>query len=565
MFNNKFIKYGIFFSGIFVLAIIVWYSPVLFKGYPAYTISPNTLLARNLALTDSFSLENDLNILLSTDLIKEQGQLSNYGNKFTSFAYAEIFKVIRFLGENNFILLSIIIHALTLLIFTLTVLYLFNFKIAGIFSLIYIFIPFNWVLPYGPGSYEFALLFCSLFFMFYFLGNKEKQKPLFLIFSGLFLALAGLSKETFLLIAPFLFFYLLFYKKRTALVYIFVFFIAIFGAFWLPSALENTNIKLLFMNVPEQVKSSDFASYGHLFPDPYTYHFEQKEFLADLQNKIDNNKIALMMELDRIKELRNAGEREISLFDRARIGLVIGSRHVFRFISLEDIGGPFIFLLILLGLYSLRQKNRYLYQFFVYWVFSAVFLMSFVVLVGRNHLMDFNWAIALLISLGLIFLVKLINNYFDLKKKKQVFLYIVLLFVVVYHFISVNHVVWSRIYDNSNNLIVNAYSQEIKKINIANKDVIAIGLDSGSMYNLNYLTDRSMIIFRSETVKDLLEENKLDWAFEQFGVKYVLGYSDELSEEIISQADVINIASDSLEPVAIEISRNKGWLMNLVK
>jgi len=113
--------------------------------------------------------------------------------------------------------------------------------------------------------------------------------------------------------------------------------------------------------------------------------------------------------------------------------------------------------------------------------------------------------------------------------------------------------------------MIQAYSQEIEKLDIADNDVIAVNLTSDAMHGLNYLIDKSVVIFQPETVEGLLKENKLNWAFEQFGVKYILGYSDKLSEEIINQTDTINIASNSLEPIIPEMSRNKGWLMNLVK
>jgi len=559
--KNKFLFNGIFLLAIFVLAIIVWYSPALFKGYSTHSLNINALMARNIHLTGLHSAENNLNIILPIDLIKDNGVISIRGNKLTPLLYSKIFDVIGLPEVNSLIFLSIFICALTLIIFTGLILYLFDFKIALTFSLIYIFLPFNWRLPYSLGVYEIALLFLSLSFLLFFYGLKHKYNYIYLPISGIFLVLAGLSKEALFLIVPFLLLFLWFKKQKKSILYVFIPFIIILAIFWLPDISNNSYIKLFTSDISKEVKSSDLD----LYPDPYTYHFEQKEFLTDLQNKIDNNEIVLMKEMDRIKELKNAGVGKINLFDRTRIGLVIGLRHVFRFVSLEDIGGPFIFLLILLGLYSLRQKNKYLYQFFVYWILSAVFLMSFVVLAVRNHLMDFNWAIALLISLGIIFLVKLISDYFDLKKKKQVFLYITLLFIIVDHLVLVNHVAWSKIYDNNNNLMVQAYSQEIEKLNIVDKDVIAVNLTTNAMYNLNYLTNKSVVIFRSETVEDLLEKNKLDWAFEQFSVKYILGYSDELSEKIINQTDIINITSDSLEPNIPEISRNKGWLMNLIK
>ena len=84
-------------------------------------------------------------------------------------------------------------------------------------------------------------------------------------------------------------------------------------------------------------------------------------------------------------------------------------------------------------------------------------------------------------------------------------------------------------------------------------------------YNLNYLTNKSIVSFNPETIKKLLKKDKLDFAFEEFNVKYILGYTDDLSEKVIEQVDVKNIASDSLEIEVPKVSRNKGWLMNLIK
>jgi len=565
MFNNKFIKYGLFFLGIFILAIVIWYSPVLFKGYATYTISHNTLLARNIFQTGLYSTENDLNVLLSSNLIEEQGHLSAYGNKLTSLIYAKVFGIIGLPDENNFLLLSIIIHALTLLIFTGLVLYLFNFKTSLIFSLIYIFLPFTWSLPYGLVSYEFALFFLALFFLFYFYGIKQKYNYIYLGISGIFLALAGLSKETFFLLVPFLLIYLWLINRKRYLLYIFIPFIILFMYFWLPNFIHNAYIQMFVTQVSEEVKSADYSFYGHVYPDPYTYHFEQEAYLEESRNKIINNELVLAKEIERIKEFKNMGIWDVSLFDRIRAGLMLGSRHIFRFVSLEDVGGPFILILILLGLYSLRQENKRLFQFFVYWVFSAVFLMSFVVLVGRNHLMDFNWAIVLLISLGLLTLGKIVIDHFQFQTKKAKIIYLAILLAVLYQLVLANHIAWSRIYDNSSNLIIRAYSQEIKKLNISDNDVIAVNLGSAGTENLNYLTNKSVVLFNPETIKNLLEEDRLNFAFEQFNVKYILGYSDRLTKDIVNQTDVVNVASDSLEPAIPEMSRNKGWFMNLVK
>lgn len=557
---------GVFLLAVFVFAVIVWYSPVLFKGYSVYTMSSNAVMARNVYQTGLYSAESNLNVFLSSNLIEEQGNISAKGNKLTSLLYAQVFKITGLPEVGNFILLSIFIHALTLVIFTGLVLYLFDFKKASVFSLIYIFLPFNWFLPYGLAGYEFALLFLALFFLFYLYGIKQKKYSYFyLVIAGLFLGLAGLSKEALLLFVPFLFVFLWLVKRRRHLIYIFIPFTILFAIFWLPSLGHNVYVPILTARVSEEVKSADYSLYGHVYPDPYTYHFEQEEFINQLKDKIKSGEFVIAEQLGQVKILRNLGIRKISLIERISAGSMLGARHIFRFFSLEDIGGPLIFLLILLGGYKLKQRDKHLYQLFVYWIASAVFLFAFVVLVVRNHLMDFNWAIALLISLGLLTLSEMFIKHFDFKGKKASAVYLIILSAVLYNFVLINHVTWSRVYDNSNNLLIGAYAEEVKRIDIADNEVIAVNLNSGSALNLNYLTNKSIVVFVPASIEKLLEKNELSSIFDKFGVKYILGYSGKLTEDIVDKTEVTNVATNSLEPVVPKMSRNKGWLMNLIK
>ncbi len=558
---------GVFLLAVFILASVVWYGPILFKGYAPYSVTNGSLLIRNLHQSGLYSVENNLNVALSSNLIKDQGIISAGGNKLTPLLYSKVFNIIGLPEVSDLTFMSVFIHALTLLIFTGIVLYLFNFRTALVFSLIYIFLPFNWQLAHTFSTYEFALLFLSLFFLFYLYGVAKQQRHgyFYLVISGIFLASACLSREVLLLIVPFLLIYLWLKHQKRYLFCIFIPFVIILAIFWLPDIKHNDYLQVFITETSEEVKSADFTFYSHVYPDPYTYHFEREEFLGGLQKQISGDNFVLTKEIDLIRELKNMGIAEISLIDRIRAGLMLGSRHIFRFTSLEEIGGPFILFLILLGLYSLRRENKSLYQFFVYWVLSSVFLMSFVALVGRNHLMDFNWAIALAISLGLLTLTKVIIDYFQLSTKKAKIIYPAVLLIVLYQLVLVNHIAWSRVYDNSNSLIIEAYSQEIGKLDIADDEVIAISLEAGAMHSLSYLTDKSVVLFRPETIENLLTKEKLKFAFEQFGVKYILGYSDKLTERIVSQTNVANITSDSLKPVVPEVSRNKGWLMNLIK
>jgi len=172
---------------------------------------------------------------------------------------------------------------------------------------------------------------------------------------------------------------------------------------------------------------------------------------------------------------------------------------------------------------------------------------------------------SLLISLGLLTLSKIFVEHFNLKGKKALIVYLIVLSAVLYNLVLINHVGWSKTYDNSNNLLIETYAREIKNENISDREVIAVNLIPGEAYSLNYLTNKSVVVFKSETVKNLLDNNKLEFAFNEFGIKYILGYSDKLTEDVVAQTEVINIATSSLEPVVPEMSRNKGWLMNVIK
>ena len=111
-----------------------------------------------------------------------------------------------------------------------------------------------------------------------------------------------------------------------------------------------------------------------------------------------------------------------------------------------------------------------------------------------------------------------------------------------------------------------AYTQEIKKFEIKDAEVIAIPGDFPNQdTTLNYLTNKSFVIFRSSTLNKLLEEGKIKQALEAFRVKYILGYSDKLSNELTAKAGVINIAPNSLKIDMGEVSEGKSFFMNIIR
>ena len=214
----------------------------------------------------------------------------------------------------------------------------------------------------------------------------------------------------------------------------------------------------------------------------------------------------------------------------------------------------------------LRKKDKFLSDLSFYWLIISFLVFSFFVLAGRNHLMDFIWLLILFVALGLVYLFDIIKNHFKLEEKKAELFGIIMIGLLLYHLVLVNHVLLGRQYDKDSVPRSMAYAQEIKNLEIQDRDTIAIPGDFPSQETtLNYLTDKSFIIFRSSTLSKLLKEDKAKQALEAFGVKYILGYSDELSKELVEKAGTTNIASNSLKIDIEEASQNKSFLMNLVR
>ena len=61
----------------------------------------------------------------------------------------------------------------------------------------------------------------------------------------------------------------------------------------------------------------------------------------------------------------------------------------------------------------------------------------------------------------------------------------------------------------------------------------AVGVNAAVAYGLAYYSQRDVIYFNNETVERLLAENKLAEAFSHYGVTKAVGYSSEMSSQIV--------------------------------
>ncbi len=165
-------KFRLTLIGIFILAILVWYSPILFKGYNPLLVNMHGIVRmRNYALVGIIGSENDLGVVLSTDQLNKIN-VSMQGSKLTVILGSLIFRIFT-PTTNQLVLINCILHGLALIIFGLTVYNTMGYRIFLYFSLIYIFLPSNWSVIYMNLYYPFSIIFLALFFYFFTKGVKQ--------------------------------------------------------------------------------------------------------------------------------------------------------------------------------------------------------------------------------------------------------------------------------------------------------------------------------------------------------------------------------------------------------
>jgi len=511
---------------IFIISVAVRYWPVLHKGF-FYSISvDNLILARNLNLTGEYKIDNEKNVVLSSEIVKDEGIYSKAGNKLTPILYSKIFNVFGF-DRAIPLYVSLILYGIVSALLFLLVLKLFNIWIALIFSFIEVFSPLVVQYATRSGSYEWAVLFLVIALLFYLWKEKPNLFRLFLV--GLFFSLASLARNSFLIL-PFAFLVYDFWKNKSfKRIIVFILPLLIFWGIYLgPGFIEKGEIDNAYMGSQETT-----SAYMHIFPDPYTWHFERDAYVESVSGITNYDYSQFLLKYDYSIPLKN----KILMYWASIKSYPKG---LFAQIT---IGGPFLVFFLILGGGYLFRKKKELLQLFVLW---TGFLYFFLIVLKSNHWGHFivlQLPLFLLISLGIYWMIQFIlkqnfRNYF------KYFLILGFIFILFLHLIQSDKWMFHEKYENSNmeEALALVSSVEKEKENIDKEtDVIAVSLRNPAPAIINYYTDFNCVDFNPTTVERLLKENKLQWAFDQFGVTKIVGYDKDLTEEIIRATDVEGI------------------------
>ena len=519
---------------IFVVSVAVRYWPIYHKGYSSGLLADNLILARNLSFANKYSIENGKNVILSSSLIEKEGISASTHNELTPIIYGKIFD---FLGLNLKIPLyvSILLYSITTVLLFLLVLKLFGLKIALIFSGIDIFIPFVLAGSVWLGSYEWGMFFFVIGISIFLW--KEKASIWRLLSSSLFLGLAALARNAFLIsfvpLALYDFYANFIYEKDwkqtkqwilPAAKRIFAFalpVILLFGGIMLMDrAQDRANA---YLNVAQTGYN------GHLFPDPYTYHFEKDAFISQIKNTAQGDQLSALIAYGYVHS------------PKAIIKVYFTSikYYITALFRQPSLGGPLVLFFLILGAVFLYRKNKKLFVLSILWIILLFLVLIVLRTSNDDHFLEIRFPLILLISLGIFWTLDWLKGAIQ-NRKNYIVLAAAILLVLFVHLIQSDKWMFHENYENSNmeqRMVLVDVINEQETLN-KEKDIIAVGIDDITPTILNWYTDLNYIYFNSETIGKLLKENKLQWAFDQFGVTKVVGYDKDIFAEITKQTNV---------------------------
>lgn len=463
-------KAKLFAGGLFVAVVLVSFSvrsyPVFKRGYAPSISAVELSTAKNMTLANTPYIEDQNHTVLSASKAKEEGTYISNSNQLTSFLYSKIFKYWKFDTSLPTYIAICIWAIISGLLFAL-VWHLFNLKLALLFALVEIFMPFVFKGAIFPGAYEFAMLFFTIGLIFYLW--REKQTWQEIVLASIFFTLAVWAKNTFLISLVALLIYDIFKNKSfKRVIYLILPFIFIGTAFW------QMNIR---KSIPNPTLLAGAAGIGACFSSAWFY------LRAMWDVVVFGGPIFILLILSGLIWLFRENKKIFALC-LSWIFVWYLSQIIFK---TNDAGH---YLEIAFPLILAAAAGAYLFISCIAKQQRAWIVRVFV---------SFILCVTIIWQLG-ISLKWLVYSQYDGSMGKIV---------------------------SDAETIKQITMQQPEMFD--NETIIAVGSNSSAVYAMNYLTDKNYVYLSSDMVVKLAQENTLEGTVKKMEITYFIGYGDQIS------------------------------------
>jgi len=513
---------------VFALSFAAYYYPVHKKGFAPGASYSALAQARNFALSDTYFNESSEGVYLSSESAQEKGVPKGMTNSLTTIIYGYVFKYFGFSPGLPFYVAITLFSLFNVLVFWL-VTRLFSTAIGFTTAMISAFLPVMTTGAIHSGFYEWGLVFFGLALWFY-LGSKAgpfKAGKFRILTASVFFALSALARNAFAVsFVPF-FLYDFFINRSYKKSLIFLLpFIVIFG---------STLTSYSWLGVPNgytaDIEHQPFGQIGHFFRDPYTYYYDRENHIKEMTEE-GLERVAVLF-ADQWGYDINFSDKLSAYFD----SFVFYAKES---ASLTNLGGPFVWGLVLLGIFQLYSMNKKLFGLLVFWSFLWFGYLIYSLTGNWDHLMEISFIVSILAGLGLYRLAKMINP----ERFGKFVAGFVVLVLLVAHLAYANFWKLHDIYRSSNEeAILNAKNKISDKENI--RGVYAVGPHIDSAQFLNYHTNNDVVYFAPSTIEKLIKTGVLKDAFDKYNISMAIGYSPEISSKIAEELKIPVIAQDN--------------------
>ncbi len=502
---------------IFCVSAGAYYYPIYHKGYSLSADYLSLMMARNYASSGTYMTEDANGANPSSQNIKLHGVVTGISNPLTPIIYGHIFKYFGFHPNVPFYLSIIAFSLFNVLVFLLLS-KIFSVGVGFIGGVLGAFIPAMVVGAIIPGFYEWAMLF-FIGALWLFLGSKNgpfKAGLVRIFFASILFALSALARNAFAIsFIPF-FLYDFYFSRSIKRGLLFLLpFLIIFGSTLTPYS---------WLGVPNGYGSTSppFSEVGHLFRDPYSYHFEKDAYIASnfsqgkYLDRYETHFLGLYVDGYPVKTI----DVLRAYYDSARI-------YIKQFFQIITFGGPVMIFLMLIGGWYLWSKDRRFLGLLIFWPIVLLACLIYEKSGNWDHFLEIMFAIITLSSLGVFYIYGLIKN-----NIKNISPHVIASIFAMLLIIQLSQSVKWRLFDDYRS------SRDAPVINLVNspdlkniKGPVAVYVGGGV---LNYYLDQDVVYFDSQTVKENLEAGKLKNVFSIYGVKSAFGFSSDLSSQIKS-------------------------------